>query len=220
VPPLSPPAAPIGRLHVLTDFTFQQRYAHADLATRAAAGGADAIQFRQKTGTLRNRLHAAERTAEACRAAGVPLLVNDTLDLALAVEAAGVHLGQTDLPIGAARRILGPRAIVGATVTNAAQALAAEAAGASYLGFGPVFPTQSKRNPASVKGVDGLAAVCAAVAIPVVGIAGVTPERVRTVLEAGAHGVAVMTAVTTAPDPTAATAAFRAEIDAFLAERA
>lgn len=210
---------PIGRLHVLTDFTFQQRYAHADLATRAAAGGADAIQFRQKTGAQRNRLHAAERTAEACRAAGVPLLVNDALDLALAVDADGVHLGQDDLPIDVARRILGPDAVVGATVTNVVQARTAEAAGASYLGFGPVFPTQSKRNPASVKGLDGLAAVCGAVAIPVVGIAGITPERVRPVLDAGAYGIAVMTAVTTAREPEAATAAFRAEIDAFLAER-
>ena len=210
---------PVGRLHVLTDFTFQQRLSHAELAARAADGGADVIQFRQKSGTVRIRLHGAKETAAACRAAGVPLLVNDTVDLALAVEAAGVHLGQRDLPVDVARHILGPDAIIGATVTNVAQARAAEAAGASYLGFGPVFTTRSKRNPASVKGTEGLAAVCAAVSIPVVGIAGITPERVRPVLEAGAHGVAVMTAITTAPDPTAATAAFRAKIDAFLAEQ-
>lgn len=210
----------MGRLHVLTDFVFQQRFSHAELATQAVAGGADVIQFRQKSGTLRNRLHAAIETAAACRAAGIPLLVNDTLDLALAVEAAGVHLGQDDLPVEVARRILGVDAIIGATVTNVAQARAAEAAGASYLGFGPVFETRSKRNPASVKGIEGLATVCAAVTIPVVGIAGITPERVRPVLETGAHGIAVMTAITTAPDPMAATAAFRAEIDVWLAERA
>lgn len=204
---------PVGRLHVLTDFVFQQRFSNADLATLAARGGADTVQFRHKVAALRARLHEAEQTAAACHAAGVPLLVNDDLALALAVSAAGVHLGQLDLPVAVARRLLGPDAIIGATVTDAAQARDAEAAGASYLGFGPVFPTQSKRNPASMKGLDGLAAACAAVSIPVIGIAGITPERVRPVLDAGAHGVAVMTAVTTADDPEAATAAFRREID-------
>ena len=204
---------PVGRLHVLTDFVFQQRFSNADLAVLAARGGADTIQFRHKGAALRARLHEAERTADACRSAAVPLLVNDDLTLALAVGAAGVHLGQFDLPVAVARRILGPDAVIGATVTNVEQAREAETAGASYLGFGPVFPTQSKRNPASVKGLDGLAAACAAVAIPVIGIAGITPERVRPVLDAGAHGVAVMTAVTTADDPEAAAAAFRREID-------
>jgi thiamine-phosphate pyrophosphorylase len=206
----------VGRLHVLTDFVFQQCLSHAELAAAATAGGADVVQFRQKTGPVRARLHAAERTAAACHTAGIPLLINDEIALALAVEAAGVHLGQDDLPIDVARRILGPGTVIGATVTSVAQARAAEAAGASYLGFGPVFPTQSKRNPASVKGLEGVAAVCAAVKIPVVAIAGITPERVRPALEAGAHGVAVMTAISTAPDPEAATAAFRAEIDAWV----
>ncbi len=204
---------PIGRLHVLTDFVFQQRFSHADLAARAIAGGADTVQFRQKAGPVRARLYEAERTAAVCREAGVPLLVNDDLALAQAVGAAGVHLGQGDLPVAVARRVLGPEALVGATVTDVAQAREAEAAGASYLGFGPVFPTRSKRNPASVKGLEGLAAVCAAVSIPVVGIAGVTPERVPAVLGAGAHGVAVMTAVTTADDPEAAADAFRAALE-------
>lgn len=200
---------PIGRLHVLTDFVFQQRRSHAEIAALAIAGGADAIQFRQKTGAVRDRYVEALHTAAVCRAAGVPLIVDDHLDLALAVGAAGVHLGQLDLPVEAARRVLGDAAVIGATVTTAAQAREAEAAGASYLGFGPVFPTQSKRNPASVKGLGGLAEVCAAATIPVIAIAGITPERVAPVIEAGAHGVAVMTAVTTAADPQAAAAAFR-----------
>ena len=103
--------------------------------------------------------------------------------------------------------------LVGATATTVEQALAAEAAGADYVGFGPVFATRSKRNPASVKGLAGLAAVCAAVRVPVVAIAGVTPERVAAVLDAGAHGVAVMTAVTAAADPQAAAAAFREALE-------
>ncbi len=207
----------IGRLHVLTDFHFQQRFTHADLARMAMAGGADTIQFRQKAGSKRELLRGLRPTAEACRAAGVPLLVDDHLDLALAVEADGVHLGQLDLPVLDARSILdrldGPTGIVGATVTTVAQAREAEAAGADYLGFGPVFPTSSKDNPASVKGLDGLAAVCRAVRIPVIAIAGITPERVPAVLDAGAHGVAVMSAVTLADDPEAATARFREALD-------
>lgn len=208
---------PVGRLHVLTDFVFQQRFSHAEIAAFAAAGGADTVQFRHKGGTARDRYVEALRTADACRHSGIPLIVDDHLDLALAVGAAGVHLGQTDLPVEAARRVLGDDAVIGATVTTTAQAREADAAGASYLGFGPVFPTQSKRSPASVKGLDGLAAVCAAVTIPVIAIAGITPERVEPVIEAGAHGVAVMTAVTTAADPQAAAFAFRRALAAVLA---
>ncbi len=195
----------IGRLHVLTDFHFQQRYAQAELARQAIIGGADTIQFRQKHGTLRNRLHEAQAVAEACHAAGVPLIVDDYIDLALAVGAAGVHLGQEDFPIDQARSITPNGFIIGATVTNVGQAHAAEDAGADYLGFGPVYPTQSKDNPASVKGLDGLTEVCQAVTIPVIGIAGITADRIPAVLAAGAYGVAVMTAVSCARDPVIAT---------------
>ncbi|NNF59084.1 MAG: thiamine phosphate synthase [Rhodothermaceae bacterium] len=204
---------PIGRLHVLTDFHFQQRFSHADLARLALAGGADTIQFRQKIGSVRDLLAGLRPTVTACREAEVPLLVDDHLTLALAVEADGVHLGQSDLPIAEARAVLdrcpGHTRLLGATATTVAQAREAEAAGADYIGFGPVFATQSKANPAPVKGLAGLEAVCDAVQIPVIAIAGITPERVRLVLGAGAHGVAVMTAISTAEDPRTATAAFR-----------
>jgi thiamine-phosphate pyrophosphorylase len=143
----------------------------------------------------------------------VPLLVDDDLGLALAAGAGGVHLGQDDLPVAAARAAAPRPFVVGATATTAAQAREAEADGADYVGFGPVFPTRSKAAPAPVKGLDGLAAVCREVKIPVVAIAGITPERVAAVLDAGAHGVAVMTAVTTADDPRAAAAAFREAIE-------
>ena len=213
----------LGRLHVLTDFHFQQRHTHAALAAAAAAGGADAVQFRHKTGTARDRLANLVPTVAACRAAGVACLVDDHLDLALAAGADGVHLGALDLPVAAARAVaeaVGRPFVVGATATTAEAAREAQDAGADYVGFGPVFPTGSKASPASVKGLDGLARACAAVAVPVVAIAGVTPERVRPCLDAGAWGVAVMTAVSTAADPTAATAAFRAEIDGWLAASA
>lgn len=199
---------PIGRLHVLTDFFFQQRYSHAELARLAVAGGADVIQFRQKFGSVRHLIVQVEGIVEVCAAANVPLIVNDRVDLALIEGVSGVHLGQADYPIALARKVLGPDAIIGATATTTEQVRQAEREGATYVGFGPVYNTGSKSNPASVKGIEGLRRAVEAVSIPVIAIAGITPERTREVLDAGAHGVAVMTAVTTADDPTQATAAF------------
>ena len=215
-------APAIGRLHVLTDFHFQQRWTHADLARLGAAGGADVIQFRQKSGTPRDRLANLEPTAQACRDAGITCLVDDHLDLALAADADGVHLGALDLPPGRARAVaqsLGRPFIVGATATTAHAARVAEAEGADYIGFGPVFPTSSKANPASVKGLRGLERTCATVSIPVIAIAGITPDRVAPCLDAGAWGVAVMTAVSTAADPGDATRAFRDAIEGWLRQR-
>ena len=209
---------PVGRLHVLTDFFFQQRFSHAELARLAISGGADTIQFRQKTGALRHKLREARRTADVCAETDVPLLIDDHLDVSLAVGASGVHLGQEDFPVREARRLLGPDVLIGATATTVAQALQAEADGASYIGFGPVFTTHSKANPASTKGLDGLAAVCEAVTLPVIAIAGITPPRVPSVLEAGAHGIAVLSAIVLAERPDQATALFRQAIDGFEAD--
>ena len=214
----APAPSRIGRLHVVTDTDLQARFSHADLARLAARGGADTIQFRYKNGPMRARWAALEPTADACRAAGVALVVDDHVDLALAIGA-GVHLGQTDLPVAVARRLLGPAATVGATATSADAARAAEAAGASYVGFGPVFATASKANPDPVTGLAVLAEACAAVRIPVVAIGGITVERVAAVLGVGAWGVAVLSAVVCAADVAAAARAFREAIDAATAER-
>lgn len=204
----------IRRFHVLTDTTRQARFSHVELANRVLRGGAGAVQFRQKHGPIRAKLHAACSVARVCAEHTAPLLINDHLDIAQAVGAAGVHLGQDDFPIAEARRVLGDDAVIGATATTTAQAEAAEAAGASYIGFGPVFSTTSKKNPASVKGLDGLRAACEAVTIPVIAIAGITPERIPPCLEAGAHGVAVLSGITCADDPERATRRYRTALDA------
>ncbi|HEX8386611.1 MAG TPA: thiamine phosphate synthase, partial [Rubricoccaceae bacterium] len=169
----APTSPRIGRLHVLTDVRLQTRHSHAALAALAALGGADTVQFRHKGGPTGERWALLGPTAEACRRAGVPLLVDDHVDLALAAGTAGVHVGQDDLPVDVARRLLGPDAVIGATATTAEQAVAAEQAGASYVGFGPVFATASKADPASVKGLAGLAEACATVRVPVVAIGGI-----------------------------------------------
>lgn len=202
----------IGRLHVISDFYLQQHLSHADLAARAIEGGADVIQFRQKRGGIRNKLIEARKLKAVCDEADVPLIINDHLNIAQAVGA-GVHLGQDDFPIEAAREVLGPNVIIGATATTAEQARRAYEAGADYIGFGPVFVTQTKFNRSSIKGLEGLAAACEAVPIPVIAIAGITSDRVAATLEAGAHGVAVLSAVATADSPHRATARIRAALD-------
>ena len=211
--------SPLGRLHVLTDTTRQERFSHAELARRALRGGAGVVQFRQKSSPIRAKLRAARAVAHVCAEAGAPLVVNDHLDVAQAVGAAGVHLGQDDFPVADARRVLGPDALIGATATTPNQARAASDDGADYVGFGPVFSTDSKADPASVKGVDGLRAACRAAGAPVVAIAGMTPERVGPCLKAGAHGVAVLGGVACANDPQQATCRYRTALDEALAAR-
>ncbi|PSQ95930.1 MAG: thiamine phosphate synthase [Bacteroidetes bacterium SW_9_63_38] len=203
----------VGRLHVLSDFHLQQQRSHAELARLAIRGGADSIQFRQKHGGIQNILVEARRVAQVCTDASIPLIVDDYLDVAQAVGAAGIHLGQQDFPLEEARSILGSDSLIGATATNTTQVVEAYEAGADYVGFGPVYPTTSKRNPKSVKGPDGVRAASDAVPIPVIAIGGITHDRVRSTLEAGAHGVAVLSAVCTARNPERATARFRAAID-------
>ena len=208
----------IGRLHVITDFYFQQRFSHAELAEQAIQGGADTIQFRQKHGLTRHKLVEARKTALVCGRYKTPLIIDDHLDIMQAINATGVHLGQLDFPVKEARQILGNEAIIGATANTLDQALKAYKDGASYIGFGPIFPSYSKPRPSPLRSLDDLAAVCQAVPIPVIAISGITAERVRPVLEAGAYGVAVMTAISTADDPTMATRAIREAIDQFFNE--
>lgn len=191
----------IGRLHVITDFFFQQRWSHAELAEFAIRGGADTIQFRQKHGSERDWLSQADELAAVTRQSGTAFIINDGIAIALAVGASGVHLGQGDLPVRIARQLLGSRATIGATATTLSQAQRAERDGADYIGFGPVYPTRSKGNPASVKGLSGLKEVSAGVSIPVIAIGGIKPENVRSALQAGAHGVAIMTALSLSSDP-------------------
>ncbi|MDA0684307.1 MAG: thiamine phosphate synthase [Bacteroidetes bacterium] len=211
--------SPIGRFHVLTDFTFQQRFSHAKLAALAIEGGADVIQFRQKLGAIRDILSNAHAVAKVCHDAEIPLVINDRIDIALAVGASGVHLGQTDMPLLDARSILGPDAIIGITAPSIPQARKALECGADYIGFGPVFPTQSKANSTPIKGLEGVLEMANNVDIPIIGIAGITALRAPDILRAGAHGVAVMTAISLADDPVVASREFREAIDAVAARR-
>lgn len=191
----------IGKLHIITDFAFQQDYSHAELARLAILGGADTIQFRQKHGSFRDILASAIEVQRVCKEHSITLIINDRIDIALAVGAAGVHLGQLDMPAVLARQILGPNAIIGITAPTLGLALKAHEDGANYVGFGPVYPTKSKSNPIAVQGIHTLKLFCQGSPLPVIAIAGITPQRTPEVLDAGAHGIAVMTAVSLASQP-------------------
>jgi thiamine-phosphate pyrophosphorylase len=173
----------------------------------AIEGGVDVVQIREKHRSARTQLELAEALREPTAEADVPLIINDRLDIALAADADGVHLGADDLPVSVAREHLGEEAIIGRSVSTVEAARAAEQAGADYLGVGAVYTTDSKNVDDEENGI-GLAVVediTDAVDIPLVGIGGVTPERTPDVVEAGADGVAVITAITEADDPEQAT---------------
>jgi len=201
--PTDPMHRPVaGRLHVITDETVQSRYSHLELAILAVEGGADTVQFREKrTRTTRALVERARTMAQQVRARGVRLLVNDRLDVAVAAEADGVHLGPEDLEPASARRMLGHRRLIGATANDLKRALTLMAAPIDYLGVGPIFGTSSKADPAASLGLEGLRKIASAVARPVIAIGNITPERVGAVLEAGAHGVAVLSDVARHADP-------------------
>jgi len=162
------------------------------------------LQLRAKSLGAAAMRDAALWLKDRCRAAGVPFCVNDRLDVALAVGADVVHLGQDDLPLADARGIAAGRLAIGFSTHNPAQAAAAVAGGADYIGFGPIFDTRSKLRPDATVGVEGLRAVAAASPIPVVAIGGITLGTVASVAAAGAAAAAVIAAVNDAPDPTAA----------------
>jgi thiamine-phosphate pyrophosphorylase len=183
-------------------------------AERLLAAGPCCLQLRAKGADAAALRDAALALRDACRKARVPFCVNDRLDVALAVQADVVHLGQDDLPLVDARRVLAlakaERMLIGFSTHNRAQALAAAAGGADYIGFGPVFGTASKLNPDPTVGLEALAEVCAAVQIPVVAIGGVTPETSVAVARTGAAAAAPISAIDRAPDPTSAARAVSA----------
>jgi thiamine-phosphate pyrophosphorylase len=177
-----------------------------ELAAALLAGGARLLQLRLKDASTRALLAAAEPIAAFARAAGALFLVNDRPDVARAVGADGVHLGQDDLPVSAARRILGAGRLVGVSTHDPDEAHAAVAAGADYLGVGPVFATTSKARALAPRGLELVRVVRAAVDCPLVAIGGITPTTAPAVIAAGADAVAMIAALVRAADVTAATA--------------
>jgi len=180
---------------------------HESVAAAAIEGGARSIQFRDKGARTEALFSEARRVRDMCRAAGAIFIVNDDVELALAVDADGAHVGQDDMPALYARRRLGPARILGVSARTPTEAEAAAEAGADYLGIGPVFEARgSKPDAAAPIGLAGLRAVVTAVNLPCIAIGGINSDNAAEVMRAGAFGVAVISAVAAARDMTAATA--------------
>jgi thiamine-phosphate pyrophosphorylase len=177
-----------------------------EIARQALRQGIRMFQLRVKTSETGVLYGLASTLAPVIQAAAGMFIINDRCDVALAVGADGVHLGQEDLPVAEARALMGPQRIIGISTHTLAQALEAEAQGADYLGFGPIFPTSTKSNPEPVVGIERLREVRARVRLPIVAIGGINAGNIRMVADAGSEASAVLSAVIAAPDPTRAIA--------------
>jgi len=199
----------IGQLHVLTDTVLQSRFSHLELARMAIKGGADTIQFRQKVGATQEMIEIVRQLKQLCMDSGVTLVVNDRIDVAIAAEADGVHLGQEDFPIPLARKLLGESRIIGGSAATLEEAQKCLAEGADYIGFGPVYPTKSKEDADPVTGINLLKQAVATISLPIIAIGGISVENMPEVIRAGAQGIAVISAVCCQEDPEQSTRALR-----------
>lgn len=191
-------------LYVITDEALAGGRSHAEIASRAVAGGADVIQLRDKTAGCRTLTRTGREIRAITARSGAIFIVNDRLDVALACGADGVHLGQGDTGAATARQLAPLHFIIGVSVGNVEEALRAEAEGADYVALSPLFPTTSKAGAGPGFGLEELRKIRRAVKIPVLAIGGIGPGNVRDVIRAGADGVAVISAVVAAPDITGA----------------
>ena len=208
-PPLAPPRGRGNecsfRLYVVTDRQQTAGRPLTEVIAAAARGGLGAVQLREKDLSARELYDLGVRLQEVLSPYRVPLLINDRIDVALALNAAGVHLAGHSLPTRIARRTLGPHKLLGVSTHSLDAARQAAEEGADFVVFGPVFATPSKLAYGPPQGLPQLAAVVREVPIPVLGIGGITPANLPQVRQTGAHGVAMIRAVLAAPDPCEAT---------------
>ena len=193
------------RLYVVTDRQQTAGRSLEEVLAAACRGGAGAVQLREKDLSARELYALGARLQEILAPYNIPLLVNDRLDVALALNAAGVHLAGHSLSTAQARRVLGAQKLIGVSTHNITEACLAADEGADFVVFGPVFSTPSKAAYGSPQGLQKLAAVARQAAIPVFAIGGIDSANLPHVLQAGAHGIALIRAVLTAPNPYAAT---------------
>ena len=200
------------RAYLVTQGSLSEGRSTETVVEAAIEGGVDAVQLREKGSSAQHRIELGERLRELTTAAGVDLIVNDRIDIAYAVGADGVHLGQSDPSVSTAREILGPEATVGVSVSTVSEARLAAISGADYLGVGAVYGTDSKPDAETADdglGVDQLAKIADSVTLPIVAIGGITPENASGPIQAGASGVAAISTITAADDPAAATRELR-----------
>lgn len=187
-------------LYVILDPAVSPERPLLDVLKVAATAGAKIFQYRNKTASMKTAYAEALPLRTLARDLGVCFIVNDRCDLALAVAADGVHLGQGDLPLDLARKVMGPDKLIGISTHNPEQVRIATADRPDYLGFGPIFTPASKADHDPVVGIEGLKAIRSLTPLPIFAIGGITMNQVEAVMRAGANGVAVISAILKAPD--------------------
>ncbi len=203
------PSIPEQPVYLVTQHSVSAGRSTPAIVDAAIDAGVNIVQLREKGMSAQERYELGITLRERTAAAGIPLIVNDRVDLAAAINADGVHLGDEDLPVDIAREQLGSDAIIGRSVSTPQGARAAEQAGADYLGVGAIYQTDSKPDVDPEEhgiGLDRVTAIASTTDLPVVGIGGITPDRAPAVVNAGADGVAVISAITQATEPRTATA--------------
>lgn len=188
-------------LYVITDTQVIGARSLVDVVESALRGGATVLQYREKKKSTRIMVEEATALAALCRRYRVPFFINDRIDVALAVDADGVHLGQDDMPVPVARRLLGPRRLIGVTVHNPQEIHKAQQDQADYISLAPVFATPTKPDHQTPMGLDGLKRLMACVRCPAVAIGGIKAENIGQVMQAGVNGVCVVSAVLGQNDP-------------------
>ena len=200
-------------LYIILDPSVSRDRSLTDILQQAAAAGARQFQYRNKSASMKAAYGEALPLRKLARDLGVTFIVNDRCDLALAVEAHGVHLGQSDLPYPDARKVMGPDKVIGLSTHTPAQVKEAERFQPDYIGFGPVFTPVSKQDHDPVVGVEGVRVIRAITALPLFAIGGIQLKQVQAVMQAGADGIAVISAVLAAADVKAAVRDLLAQIE-------
>ena len=184
-------------LYVITDTKIQNRYTHAELAKLAISGGANVIQYRSKNCEINTMIKEAIEVKIVCDLMKTPLIINDSIDVCLAVKADGVHLGASDIEVKKAREILGENSIIGETIRNSEQAKQAILDGADYLGLGPVNFTKTKDVNSYLVSIETINSVVQIATIPIILISGINIENSSRFLSTGGDGIAVVSAIST-----------------------
>ena len=199
-------------VYLVTDRGLARGRSTFDIVTAATRGGATIVQLREKDLATRDFIAQAFSIQGFLKTRGIPLIINDRVDIAQAVAADGVHLGQTDMPLEMAKGILGDKMTIGISAESLEDAIAAEKGGADYLGVSPIYATPTKTDTAPALGLEGLRQIRKAVGLPLVGIGGLNRDNAADVIRNGADGVAVVSAIVAADDPETAARQLRGVI--------
>lgn len=203
-------------LHLVTDRHLTLGRSLTDIVQAAVAGGVNLVQLREKNCTTREFIELGQALKQLLRPYHVPLIINDRVDVALAVGAAGVHVGQSDMPSSQVRQLLGPQALIGLSVESVEDACAAERFDVDYLGISPVFVTPTKGELTRPLGLEGVRQIRAATRHRLVAIGGINSDNAAAVVAAGADGLAVVSAICSAPDPQTAADCLRRQINSMV----